>query len=262
MIKFFFSFFIFFLLFGSFSAAAWNDQDTTVVPSPETTTAGEPDSVSAAGVSEDSMYLPVRDTLFSSPGSIREVSGKLVSRYKNIPEYAYANDSEYWRKEPLHVPGLLFRILSSQAFRWIFLALIAGLILYGVYQLTIENNFTLLIRTRKQKTEYAEPGLLQEKMNFDEMIRFNQTEGNYRMAVRFLYLRLIDILKEKSGISFRDSSTNAEIARAMGDRPEAAAFRWLATAYEYVFYGGFIPDQETYYLIKNKFEVLQKIFSD
>ncbi|HEY4966287.1 MAG TPA: DUF4129 domain-containing protein [Puia sp.] len=262
MIKFLFPFFIFFSLLGSFSATARNEQDTTVVLSRDTTIASEVDSVSAADASEDSLYMPVPDSLFSPPGSIREVSGKLVNRYKNNPEYAYANDSEYWRKEPLHEPGLLFRILSSQAFRWVFLTLIAGLILYGVYQLAIENNFTLLIRTRKQKMEYAEPGLPEEKMNFDEVIRFNQTEGNYRMAVRFLYLRLIYILKEKSGISFRDSSTNVEIARAMGDRPEATAFRWLATAYEYVFYGGFIPDQETYYLIKNKFEALQKIFLD
>jgi hypothetical protein len=262
MIKFLFSFLILFLLCGSFFAAARDQQDTSGVIRQDTTTLSEPDSASATEVSYDSVYQPVPDTLFSSLRTIREVSKIQVNRYKNNPEYAYANDSEYWRKEPPGEPGLLFRILNSRVLRWIFLSLIGGLILYGVYQLAREINFTLLIRTRRQKTQFTQQVLSDEKIDFDEVIRLNQTEGNYRMAIRFLYLRLIYNLQEKTGISFRDSSTNAEILRAMGNHPEAASFRWLATSYEYVFYGGFVPNQETYLHIKNKFEAFQKIFSD
>jgi Domain of unknown function (DUF4129) len=261
MIKFLFSFLILFSLCGSFSAAARDQQDSSVVRQ-DTTTVSELDSTSAAEVSYDSVNQPVPDTLFSPTRTIREVSNIQVNRYKNNPEYAYANDSEYWRKEPSGKPDLLLRILNSRVLRWIFLILIGGLILYGVYQLAREINFTLLIRTRRQKSQYTQQGMSEEKTDFDEMIRLNQTEGNYRMAIRFLYLRLIYILQEKTGISFRDSSTNAEISRAMGNHPGAATFRWLATAYEYVFYGGFVPNQETYLHLKNKFEALQKIFSD
>jgi hypothetical protein len=262
MIKFFYSFLILFSLCGSFSAAARDRQDTSLVVRQDTTNPIESDSTSVSEVSYDGVYQPVPDTLFSPPGSIREVSKIQVKRYKNNPEYAYANDSEYWRKESAGEPGLLFRILSSRVLSWIFFTLIGGLILFGLYQLAREVNFTLLIRTRKQKTQYSQPNLSEEKMDFDEMIRLNQTEGNYRMAIRYLYLRLIHILQEKTGISYRNSSTNAEISRAMGNHPETATFRWLATAYEYVFYGGFAPNQETYLDLKNKFDSLQKIISD
>jgi hypothetical protein len=81
------------------------------------------------------------------------------------------------------------------------------------------------------------------------------------MAIRFLYLRLVHDMQEKSGLSFRESSTNSEITRAMGSHPESANFRWLATVYEYVYYGEFVPNLETYLVIRNRFEVLQKIFS-
>src|SRR5260221_11579654 len=243
MIKFLFSLLIFFRLFGSFSATAGNQQDPSVIRQ-DSVAAGTLDSESAAAVSYDSLYMQVPDTLFPPGVSIRKVSDKQLNLYKNNPDYAYANDSEYWRKEPLHEPGLLFRILGSQALRWIFLGLIAGLILYGVYQLAIENNFTMLIRSRRKKTKLSDPDLPTAKINFDELIRHNQEEGNYPMAIRFLYLRLIDNLHQKSRISFRDSSTNAEITRALGNHPGAEKFRWLATAYECVFYGGFVPDQD------------------
>ncbi len=263
MTKFIFSLLNFFLVFGMLSAEAGIPQDTsTVVISRDSSTALEPDSVSVVGDAYDSLYLPVQDSLVSLNESARRVSEKQLERYKKNPEYAYANDSEYWRKEPPHEPGLLFRILNSPVTFWIFISVIALLILYGMYQLAVENNFTLLIRTGRKKTENTDPGLTRDKINFDEVIRINQADGNYRVAIRFLYLRLIQVLHEKSGIAFSDSSTNAEITRAIGSNPEASTFRWLATAYEYVYYGEFVPNQETYFLLKNKFDGLQKIFSD
>jgi len=139
-----------------------------------------------------------------------------------------------------------------------FLAILAGVILYGIYQLAKENNFRLLLRKSNTTTEIRNELLTEERIDFDEAIRRSQAEENYRMAVRYLYLRLIGILREKGGISFRHSSTNAEIALAMGTHPQATQFRWLATAYEHIFYGGFLLNQETYDSLKMEFERLQK----
>jgi hypothetical protein len=98
-------------------------------------------------------------------------------------------------------------------------------------------------------------------MDYDEAIRKYQLEGNYRLAVRYLYLRLIRTAREKGGIQFRDSSTNAEITRAFGTHARAAEFRFLATAYEYIFYGGFIPKHDLFNMLKNKFETFQQTLS-
>ena len=186
MSKFIFIFLKFFLLLGLLSAAARNPQDTSVLTiNRDSSTAFESDSVSADGNTYDSAFLPARDTLVSFPGTIRRVSKKQTDRYKNGPEYAYANDPEYWLQEPLHKPGLLFRILNSRTTLWIFLIVIAILILYGVYQLALENNFTMLIRARRPKTENTELAMGSGKVNFDEVIKIHQAEGNYRMAIAF-----------------------------------------------------------------------------
>lgn len=258
MNKFHFSFLMFSLLSVSFDATAQAFQDTSVTVVKDTVLVNGQDSASTSmETSDDSLYLPVPDSHSYTSGSIRNVPGKEVSRFKNDRDYAYANDSEYWRKEAPAEPGLFFRILDSRALGWIFLILVAGVILYGVYQLAIENNFTMLIRSRRQKKDQLAITSSEDKIDFDEAISRSQAEGDYRIAIRFLYLRMVYSLRE-NGIVFRDSSTNAEITRVMGKHPEAESFRWLASAYEYVFYGGFVPDLETYMHIKNKFEAFKQ----
>ena len=261
MIKLIFSFTNFFLVFGLMVATAGNPQDTTtVIINKDSSSAHEQEVESATGESFDSLYQPVQDTSVFLSENIRKVSAKKVGRYKNDPDYAYANDPQYWIRQPLEEPGLFFRLINSAAFRWIFLIFFAILIIYGIYQLVLENNFKLLVRSGRNKSEDPEKDSKHDAVNYDELIRINQAEGNYRMAVRFLYLRLIHHLREKSELSFNDSSTNAEIAGVLGVRPETTTFRWLATAYEYIFYGEFVPDQETYFLVKNKFDAFQKSF--
>jgi hypothetical protein len=261
MIKFIFSFTNFFLVFGLMVATAGNPQDTTTtVINRDSSTVLVQEADSTTGETYDSMYQPVQDTSVLLSENIRKVSAKQVDRYKNDPEYAYANDPQYWIRQPLEEPGLFFRLISSVAFRWIFLIFFSLLILYGIYQLVLENNFKLLVGPRRNKTEDPEMNSKHDPVDYDELIRINQADGNYRMAVRFLYLRLINHLREKNGLSINHSSTNAEIAGALGIRPETTTFRWLATAYEYIFYGEFVPDQETYFLVKNKFDAFQKSF--
>jgi hypothetical protein len=262
MIKFLSFYLLFFLFCGVFCLVAQDKKDTLVTNSLDTGQATSIDPGTTAESMNKSRYRPVADSLFSPSGLVREVPAKEVNSLKKNPDYAYANDPAFWRTAAPPEPGMLFRILFSRTLGWILLTLTAGLVLYGIYQLAIENHFGLLIRKGKRDPADTDQGIPAEKMNFDEAIQRSQEQGDYRMAVRFLYLRLIHILREKSGIPFNDSSTNADITGAMGNHPQAAKFRWLATAYEYIFYGGFLPNREMYDKLKDNFEALQKIFSD
>lgn len=216
------------------------------------------DSVETAGISSDSLSMQVSDNGYLSSVSIREVPKKQVDSYLKNPDYAYANDPEYWKKQTPQEPGTFLRFLFSAPVRWIFFFGMIGIILFGIYQLARENNFRWLTREGKKNNFATDEQLSDEKMDYDQAIHRYQAEGNYRMAVRYMYLRLIRTAREKSGISFRDSSTNAEITRAFGNHPQAGEFRFLATAYEYIFYGGFLPEPELFNLLKNKFEVFQQ----
>jgi hypothetical protein len=219
------------------------------------------DSVETVVIDPDSIYRPVMDSGYLFLDSIREVDHRQVNSYLLNPDYAYANHPEYWKKQPHQDPGIFVRILNSALLRWMIFLGVITVVLYGIYQLAKENNFSWLTRKGKQNSSDSEQDLPDEKMDYDTAIQKYQGEGNYRLAVRYMYLRLIHTAREKGGIQFRDSSTNAEIVRAFRTHTKADEFRFLVMAYEYVFYGGFIPKQELFEVIKNKFEVFQQTLS-
>jgi len=188
------------------------------------------------------------------PGdTLRQVSRNQIRSYTLNPDYAYANDPAYWTKQqPLKI---------SPALTWIFLSSMLVLILFGIYKLVRENSFSWF--SRKSSISYSglQENPVEENTDYEAMILLYQTQGNFRMAIRFMYLRLLQTAGSKSGIHIRDSSTNAEIALAFANHPIAPEFRFLSRAYEYVFYGGFTPQKELFDSLKNRFEDFQKTFS-
>jgi hypothetical protein len=220
------------------------------------------DSVETLDINPYSLYRLKARSGHLHMDSVREVDKNQVKSFLLNPDYAYANDPEYWKEEkPSNNPGFFFRLLSGKLLRWIiFLGMIA-VVLFGIYQLAKENNFRWLTRSGGQINSGSQESPQDDAVDYDEAIRKYQLEGNYRLAVRYLYLRLIRTAREKAGIQFRDSSTNAEITRAFGTHARAAEFRFLATAYEYIFYGGFIPKQDLIDMLKNKFETFQQTLS-
>jgi hypothetical protein len=194
--------------------------------------------------------------------TFREVSQRQVNSYSKNPDYAYANDPEYWRREAPSNPGIIAKLFSSRLFQWLIFILFAGILLYGIYQLAKENNLRWFKRKVKQHDYTGEISAFNEEIDYDALIQKYQSEENYRLAVRYMYLRLIRTIREKGEVHIRDSSTNAEIVRAFATLPGGDDFRYLATAYEYIYYGEFIPQQDLFNRLKNRFEDFQQTLFD
>jgi len=138
---------------------------------------------------------------------------------------------------------------------------VIAVVMYGIFQLARENNFTWYNRRSKQSPEMEPDSVLQGSRNYDEAIRKYQAEGNYRFAIRYLFLRLIHTAADKNIIQIKDSATNSEIGRAFGQHPLASQYRYLATAYEYIYYGDFNLNKEIFDSLKMKFEIFQEKMS-
>jgi Domain of unknown function (DUF4129) len=256
MFKYLFCLAFFFL---SVECRVWAQTETDSSSAVADTIAPSGDSVQQT-VSADSLYDPVSDSGFLSNYSLRKVPERTVNGYLRDPDYAYANDPEYWRKTVPPEPGLFSRFLNSKTFRWVIFFFVIAVVLYGIYQLARENNFTWFSSTRKKDRSPSSENLPEEEIPFDESIIRYQSEGNYRLAIRYMYLRLLHTVRTTGGLQIHDSSTNAEIVRAFGDRQQAGEFRYLATAYEYIFYGEFIPGEALYHTLKSRFEHFQQTF--
>lgn len=194
--------------------------------------------------------------------SFREVSRREVNSYLKNPNYAYANEPEYWRREAPPKPGIFTKLFGSRLFQWIIFILLAGIFLYGIYQLAKENNHRWLKQKSKQNDSAKEVSVFNEEIDYDVLIHKYQLEENYRLAVRFMYLKLIRTIRDKGEIQIRDSSTNAEITHAFATHPGGDDFRYLATAYEYIYYGEFIPQRDLFNSLKSRFEDFQQTLFD
>jgi hypothetical protein len=221
----------------------------------------DPDSTGTFETGTGVLSPGLTDTGNITGGSIRNVPQKEIDRWVKNPAFAYANDPAYWKPEPPRPPGPLFRFLNSRLFGWTILFIIVAVVFYGFYLLAKENSFSWV--TRKSERTVSENGEPPKNadMDFEFLIRKFQEEGNYRMAVRYMYLRLIQTVMKNQETAIRNSFTNGEIIRALGSHPQALEFRRLFTAYEYIFYGSYIPERELFDLLKIKFENLQQNLS-
>jgi hypothetical protein len=214
-----------------------------------------------AEINEDSLYMPVKDSDYLNNYTVRTVSQLKVNKYLADRDYEYANDPEYWEKDKVHPdPGSfsIWNLFRNKIVQWIIFLSVIAVILYGTYLLAKENNFNWLSRNgKKGVTKGGEPEA-EESADYEETIRKYQSEGNYRMAIRYMYLRLIRSAIEKEIILIRESSTNSEIVNAFGSPELASEFRYLATAYEYIYFGDFSFNLEIYNVLKEKFDVFQK----
>jgi hypothetical protein len=216
------------------------------------------DSIENISDSERHFNAPLTQGV-NIPEKLRRIPKQQIDRFLRDADYAYANDSAYWRTDPPPKEGPVTRFLSGKIFQWIFFLAIVAIVLFGLYRLALENNmggffgrWVKSVKTPDMENPEGEPE------NLDLLISKYQSEGNYRHAIRYLYLRLIKTAIESRHIQIGESSTNAVIARGFKNQKESADFQYLATAFEYVFYGGFSPAYPVYENLKSKFDRFQE----
>jgi hypothetical protein len=254
--------FVFFLL-GIKNAYSQTSGDSSINSSLSDSADNRSNIVKDMSYGDSSKYsLPALDTGILSAFPLRKVDQRTVNAYLKDPDYDYANDSEYWRLEIINNQRGFSKLISGRLFQWLLFILVAGVLLYGIIQLARENNFKW--PGRKKNFDYGNNNELKEEktVDFNAAIHTYQMEGNYRLAVQYMYLKLIHEIRESGSITIRDSSTNAEIVHALKKHQIADEFRYLATAYEYIFYGDFIPQESFFIKLKEKFDEFQLKHSD
>jgi hypothetical protein len=248
--------------------SAVNNGDSVSVQTDSSLSVADSSGVTADGTvtytSEDSLYMPVKNSSFLNTYVLREVLQTKEDRYLADRDYEYANDPAYWKKDHLQNdtgPSLFTRLVRNKVFQWILFLLVIAVVFYGIFQLARENNFRWFSRRSEPLQEEEPDSLLRGNLDYDEVIGKYQAAGNYRYAVRYLFLRLIHSAADKNIIQIRESTTNTEIRRAFSAHPLASQYQYLATAYEYIYFGDFNLNKEIFDSLKRKFEVFQEKIS-
>jgi hypothetical protein len=85
-----------------------------------------------------------------------------------------------------------------------------------------------------------------EGRDFLKMAGDMAERGDYRSALRYRYLHLIQLLSARNLIVWRPDKTNHDYQREISDTPFRDVFRYMTYLFNYTWYGHFELDQATY----------------
>jgi hypothetical protein len=91
-------------------------------------------------------------------------------------------------------------------------------------------------------------------INYQKEIDKAVSTGNYRLAIRLMFLRLLRNLSDKNVIQYKQDSTNFDYMMQLRSTPMYSDFFRITRNYEYSWYGQFDIDKDKYSIIKNEFE--------
>ncbi|HXL55631.1 MAG TPA: DUF4129 domain-containing protein [Chitinophagaceae bacterium] len=94
-------------------------------------------------------------------------------------------------------------------------------------------------------------------ISFDEAIQQALQEGNYRLAIRLLYLQNLKILADKNFIVWQPNKTDTDYLREINKPGLQQLFKNITDIFEYVWYGNLVVVKEDFTEIKEDFSRFQ-----
>ena len=91
-------------------------------------------------------------------------------------------------------------------------------------------------------------------IDFEKEIKNAIKEQNFRLATRFLYLKLLKVLNEIEYINWKPGKTNSSYQYELNNTDISNSFKRLSGMYEYSWYGHFEIHQAEFEILSKEFE--------
>ena len=192
-------------------------------------------------------YDSVRVLKNSKPFAYAKNLDSLLNEYQNamVKEKPESTDSISWLEVVL---------LSSFTFYFFWMLAVAFIILI-LYKLFFTKGFFQRSYARSKVNAVTEET---EKVfttaDYGKLAAQAAAEGNFRIAVRYLYLQSLQKLTSKDILQFAADKTNYQYVTELTGKPYKQAFAAITLHYEYVWYGAFEIDEHLFNTIHNKFK--------
>jgi len=203
-------------------------------------------------VSQDTIY----QTSFSDPVKFEN---DFQSQYKS-KEFQYELPKNSKPEKDINV-GLWSKILNNLVQYFLYALLILGIII-------IIKELAKRINLGHQNNEIESQVRIlngDEEMNFseenlDKLITDNISKGNYRMAVRYQFIKLLKKMVSKNIIVWDADKTNTDYRYEINSSHISEKFEQVSRIYEYFWYGEFLLDSPGYYKAESLFlDILDEI---
>lgn len=208
----------------------------------------------------DHQYFRNKDDYFDS----------LIVQQRNVPDgrvkemqkdkaFWYANNNikkKTEEKEDADTPGYTPIGQSTWFQTLLWLVIIGGFAAALMWYLS-SSNVGLFRKRNVVNTGQDEIDEMPEnifEINYQREIEKAASQGNYRLAVRLMYLRLLKNLAGKNIIQYKQDRTNFDYLMQLQPSNYYTGFFRLTRNYEYSWYGQFQVSEEAYTIIRKDFD--------
>ena len=148
----------------------------------------------------------------------------LWDRFWNwITDLIFGNSSEDAKADMLNI------------FLWVLATAGFGVIIW----LLTRTEFTNFLRGNTKNTAFNFSDVDEDISSIDFSIRIKKAvdEADYRLAIRWYYLKQLNILNDKKVINYEPFKTNIDYAMELGKSSYQKEFKGISHIYDYVWYG-------------------------
>ncbi len=121
--------------------------------------------------------------------------------------------------------------------------------------LATRTEFVSFLRGKRLESEFSFTDMEEDikGINFEERITKAYNEKNYRLAIRWCYLKQLNNLNNAGLISWQSHKTNIDYGKELAKTNFKAGFVDLSRVYDFVWYGQYLVTEQDYLKLKQKF---------
>ncbi len=144
-----------------------------------------------------------------------------------------------------------------QTFLWV---IILGVFVIGLFIYLRGSNVGLFRKKNKRLGSTGDEEISEDifAINYQKEIDKAAAQGNYRLAIRLLFLKLLKNMSEKSIILYKQDKTNLDYLGELHPTNYYTNFFRITRNYEYSWYGHFIVSEDAYKIIRRDFDQFDK----
>jgi len=153
----------------------------------------------------------------------------------------------------INIPPYTMKIIE-----WLIYILMGCLIVYLFIRFFSGENFSAVFT--KKATSILDINLSEdhiENVDLDTLIKSALDEKDYRLAVRYQYLRILKILSQKGLIDWNYEKTNSDYQREIEGDHLKSGFKDVSYLYDYIWYGEQEIDGLKYETVESRFTTLK-----
>jgi hypothetical protein len=204
---------------------------------------------------------------------------KNIEKYKSNKEFNYTEQTE--KPEPTFLEKVLNWLGQQflQFLEWLFgvkyakgiLAtiltalpyIVAGLVLFLLIKFFIKTKIKSAISLTNNKSviNFSEDEKLLQNADLDALTQKAISDNNYRLAVRFLYLKTLKQLTDKKLVVWEQQKTNEDYTNEITIKQLKNAFEIITRLYDFVWYGNFQINKVQFNTINTDFETIHNLIN-